>query len=299
MRSGKIIRDPLVHFLAIGLGFFLLFNLVSDDKWQVDDQIVVVDERALLEFMQFQAKAFDSEHFTDQMASFTSQQMQQLIDDYIREEVLYREAKNLGMELNDNLIRRRMVGKIEYLTRSMTSQLINASQAQLKALYQERKDEYYIEPAITFTHVFFDTEKHGLDQARELAISQLDEFITKSMPTFSEAAKYTDRFPYHLNYVKRSRSFIQSHFGESFTQDLFRGETNNNNWFGPIQSAYGYHLVLMLEQTEGRYPPIGEVIDELSEEFKRQQTLKLQNQAIQSLIDTYQVVIDLPAAETK
>ena len=297
MRSGKIIRDPLIHFLAIGLGFFILFNLVSDDNWQVDDQIVVVDERALLEFMQFQAKAFDSEHFTDQMASLTSQERQQLIDNYIREEVLYREAKNLGMESNDNLIRRRMVGKIEYLTRSMTSQLVNASQAQLKALYQERKGEYYIEPAITFTHVFFDTEKHGLDQARELAVSQLDEFINKSMPAFSEAAKYTDRFPYHLNYVKRSRSFIQSHFGMSFTQDLFTGETNNKDWFGPIQSAYGYHLVLMLEKTEGRYPPIAEVMDELSEEFNRQQTLELQNQAIQSLIDTYQIVIDLPVEE--
>ena len=299
MRSGKIIRDPLIHFLAVGLGFFLLFNLVSDDKWQVDDQIVVVDERALLEFMQFQAKAFDSEHFTNQMASLTSQERKQLIDDYIREEVLYREAKNLGMESNDNLIRRRMVGKIEYLTRSMTSQLVNASQAQLKALYQERKDEYYIEPAITFTHVFFDTEKHGSEQARVLATSQLDEFINKSMPAFTEAAKYTDRFPYHLNYVKRSRSFIQSHFGVSFTQDLFTGETNNKDWFGPILSAYGYHLVLMLEKTEGRYPPIGEVMVELSEEFKRQQTLKLQNQAIQSLIDTYQIVIDLPSAETR
>jgi hypothetical protein len=299
MRSGKIIRDPLVHFLAIGLGFFLLFNLVSDDKWQVDDQIVVVDERALLEFMQFQAKMFDTEHFTKQLASLTAKERQQLIDGYIREEVLYREAKNLGMELNDNLIRRRMVGKIEYLTRSMTSQLVNASQAQLKALYQERKDEYYIEPSITFTHVFFDMEKHGLTQAQELAGSQLDEFISKSMPTFTEAAKYSDRFPYHLNYVKRSRSFIQSHFGESFTQDLFTGETNNKDWFGPIQSAYGYHLVLKLEQTEGRYPPIGEVMDELSEEFKRQQTLELQNQAIQSLIDAYQVVIDLPSAETR
>jgi hypothetical protein len=192
-----------------------------------------------------------------------------------------------------------MVGKIEYLTRSMTSQLVNASQAELKVLYQERKDEYYIEPAITFTHVFFDTEKHGLDQARELAVSQLDEFNNKSMPTFTEAAKYTDRFPYHLNYVKRARSFIQSHFGESFTQDLFSGEINNKNWFGPIQSAYGYHLVLMLEKTEGRYPPMGEIMDELSEEFKRQQTLELQNQAIQSLIDTYQIVIDLPVAETR
>jgi hypothetical protein len=299
MQSGKIFREPLVHFLVIGLGFFLLFNLVSDDKVQVDDQRIVVDEPALLEFMQFQAKAFDTEYFTKQLASLTVKERQQLIDGYIREEVLYREAKNLGMELNDNLIRRRMVGKIEYLTHSMASPLVNETQEQLKELYQQRKDEYYIEPSITFTHVFFDAEKHGLNKALELAESQLDEFISKSMPTFTDAAKYSDRFPYHINYVKRSRSFINSHFGDSFAQELFSDETNNKNWFGPIRSVYGYHLVLKLEKTEGRYPPIDEVMEELSEEFKRQKILELQNQAIQALISGYQIIIDLPVAEAR
>lgn len=299
MQPGKILREPLVHFLVIGLSFFVLFNVVSDDKMQVDDQKIVVDEPALLEFMQFQAKAFDAEYFTNQLASLTVKEKQQLIDTYIREEVLYREAKNLGMELNDNLIRRRMVGKIEYLTYSMASPLVNESQAQLQELYQQRKDEYYIEPSITFTHVFFDTEKHGLIKAQALAESQLDEFISKSMPAFTDAAKYSDRFPYHINYVKRSRSFITSHFGDSFAQELFSGETNNKNWFGPIRSAYGYHLILMLEKTEGHYLPIEEVLEELSEEFKRQQILELQNQAIQALISGYQIIIDLPVVETR
>ncbi len=299
MQPGKILREPLVHFLVIGLGFFVLFNVVSDDKMQVDDQKIVVDEPALLEFMQFQAKAFDAGYFTNQLASLTVKEKQQLIDAYIREEVLYREAKNLGMELNDNLIRRRMVGKIEYLTHSMASPLVNESQAQLQELYQQRKDEYYIEPSITFTHVFFDTEKHGLIKAQALAESQLDEFISKSMPAFTDAAKYSDRFPYHINYVKRSRSFIASHFGDSFAQALFSGETNNQNWFGPIRSAYGYHLILMLEKTEGHYLPIEEVLEELSEEFKRQQILELQNQAIQALISGYQIIIDLPVVETR
>ncbi|MFT5923505.1 MAG: hypothetical protein ACI9LE_000488 [Paraglaciecola sp.] len=299
MTLKDIIKDPLIHFLAIGFSFFLLFNLVSNDKLQVNDQQIIVDDQTLLEFMQFQAKAFNTDYFTNQLASLTAEEKLKLVNSYIREEVLYREAKKLGMELNDNIIRRRMVGKIEYLTSSMTSQLVNASKEELQALYHQRKDEYYIEPSKTFTHIFFDVEKHGLDRALELAKSQLREFIGKSAPSFTEAAKYSDRFPYHLNYVKRSQSFIQSHFGEPFTQELFAREASLKTWFGPIQSTYGFHLVLKLEQTPGRYPTVDELMTELSGEFKRQQTQELQNQAIQSLIDTYDVIIDLSTAEIK
>jgi hypothetical protein len=299
MNLGKIINDPLLHFLAIGLSFFLFFNLISNDKLQSNEQEILVDEQVLLEFMQFQAKAFNKEHFTNQFASLTDSEKQKLIDNYIREEVLYREAKNLGMASNDNLIRRRMVGKMEYLTHSMTSQLVTANTDQLKALYQQQKDDYYIEPSITFTHIFFDSEKHGRNKAQELAKSQLNEFASNSKPSFNESANYSDRFPYHLNYVKRSNSFVQSHFGESFAHDLFAEEATDNNWIGPIQSDYGSHLVLKLEQSEGRHPAIDEVMTELTEEFKRQQTLELQNQAIQSLIDSYQVTIDLPASEVQ
>lgn len=295
MALRDIIKDPLIHFLAIGFSFFILFSIVSNDKLQVNDQLIVVDEQALLEFMQFQAKAFNTDYFTNQLASLTAEEKLKLVNGYIREEVLYREAKKLGMELNDNLIRRRLVGKIEYLTSSMSSQLVNASKEQLQALYQQQKDEYYIEPTITFTHIFFDAEKNGKDKALELAKYQLSEFTGKLIPSFNEAAKYSDRFPYHLNYVKRSRSFIQNHFGESFAQDLFARNMSSKAWLGPIQSTYGYHLVLTLEQTSGRYPTVDEVMTELSGEFKRQQTQELQNQAIQSLIDSYQVDIDLPA----
>jgi len=299
MWSRKVLRDPLVHFLAVGLSFFILFNLVSSDNSQVDKRTIVVNENSLLEFIQFRAKAFDSERFKSQLASMSADERRQLIDDYVREEVLYREAKNMDIENYDYMIRRRLVSKIEYLTRNVSSQLVNASQEQLQVLYQQRKEEYYIEPSITFTHVFFDAQKHGWDKARQLTESQKDDFLNKSAPSFSEAAKYSDRFPYHQNYVDRSLSFIENHFGGTFARDLFAAQSSPGTWVGPIKSAYGYHLVHELKRSEGRYPAFDEVVADLSEEFKRQQTLELQNQAIQSLIDVYQVVIELPEGNVR
>jgi len=299
MTLRKILKDPLVHFLAIGLGFFLFFNLVSTDSWQVDKRKILINEQTLLEYMQFRAKAFDAERFKSHLASLSAEEKQQLIDGYIRDEVLYREAKILGMEQDDYIIRRRMISKLEYLTRSMSSRINDPTDEQLQALFQQRKDDYYVESATTFTHVFFDSEKHSWEKSLQLAKSQLEYFINIASPAFTDASKYGDRFPYHLNYVERTYSFIQSHFGEPFTDDLFSRKLTPKTWIGPIKSSYGYHLVLERKRSKGRYQTFDEVKTDLMDEFTRQQTHKLQDQAVKSLIEVYEVVIELPQQDAK
>ncbi len=55
----KVLKDPLVHFLALGLGLFVLFDLVASDEAAYDSKVIDVDRDTLLTFVQYRSRAFE------------------------------------------------------------------------------------------------------------------------------------------------------------------------------------------------------------------------------------------------
>ena len=93
----KILREPLVHFLVIGIAHHRL------------DQVIDVDRSSLLTFVQFRTRAIQPEIAAARLDAMSEAELERLIADYVREEALHREALALGVDKNDYVIKRRMV----------------------------------------------------------------------------------------------------------------------------------------------------------------------------------------------
>lgn len=290
----KLIREPLVHFLAIGLGLFVLYGFVAPDDQDVGGKTIVVDRDTLLTFVQFRSKAFNPDIAATRLDALSESELKLLIDDFVREEALHREALALGMDTNDYVIKQRLIQSIRFITNGFVTAAVNVSDDDIAAYYEANKDDYYVDPYVTFTHVFFSGDRHGAEQARTLAEAKLAELNEARVP-FSESTRHGDRFLYNVNYVERTEDFIGSHFGRQMAQALFEFAADDATWQGPLESAYGYHVVMLGKRTEGRYPELAEIEDSVRDDALRVAINEQNELAVQAIVDTYDVRMNLDA----
>ena len=287
----NLLRQPLLHFLLIGAAFFLIFHFTSRDNINENDlKKVIVDKNSLLTFMQYRSKKFNQEKFEAKLANMNANELKNLIDDYVREEVLYREALGLGMDKNDYLIRRRMVQKIEFINEDLVNNSQNITPKNVSDYYNKNLGDYKIEPSATFTHVYFSNDINGPEEAKKLAENELI-ILNKNNIPFSDSVKHGNRFLYHLNYVERTPEFIESHFGAGMSEQIFGLLPDETNWYGPFESQYGYHLVLLADKKDEEIPALEEVYDTVAKDLNYKLSTEAKEKSIQDIIDNYDVKI--------
>jgi hypothetical protein len=284
----SFLKEPLVHFLAAGLGLFVLFGVVNRDEPDADPNVVTVDHDALLTYVQYRIKAFNPALAEEKLSSLSDDELQSLIDDYVREEVLHREAVALGLGEDDYIIRRRLVQKLEFITEGFAEAGAKVDQAALRRYFDANKADYYVEPFVTFTHVFFETEDRPREQAHAAAEKKLVELNRDGVP-FAEAPQHGDRFLYHVNYVERTPDYVASHFGVPMAKAVFELEPNDFTWRGPFDSPYGVHLVLLTTNEPGRDPALSELEGRVREDARRAMIREQTEEAITDIVGTYDV----------
>jgi len=283
----NIFKQPLLHFLSVGLGFFLLFKILNPQ--QEDYKTIVVDKDVLLTHLQYRSKAFNNDVFEKRLAEMPADELNQIIQEYVREEVLYREAIALGLDQEDYIIKRRMIQKVEFMTEGVVDALIQPTDKEINQYYQENKENYFLPPQVTFTHVFFSIEQSNREQAAKSAEKEY-KYLNKHALPFEMATSRGDRFHYHTNYVERDPKYVASHFSKTFAERIFEASPSNQ-WIGPFESAYGYHLVMVTSSEPGRYSELTEIWDKVKQDTKYWQKQQRNNETIQALVDTYQVKV--------
>jgi hypothetical protein len=272
----KILKDPLVHFLVLGLGLFVLFDLIASDDAAYDSRVINVDRDSLLTFVQYRSRAFEPQAAAARLDGLSEDELERLISDYVREEALHREAKALGVDKNDYIIKRRMIQSIEFITDGFVTAAVDVSDDDIAAHYEANREDYYISPFVTFTHVFFDGERHSRVEALALATAKLAELNRQQVP-------------YFVNYVERDPQFVASHFGLPMAEEVFVLESSDSTWHGPFESEYGMHLILLTRKAEGRYPELAEIEAVVRDDAERDASAALKDKAIQAIVDTYEV----------
>ena len=135
----RLLKEPLVHFLAAGLGLFVLFGIVNRGEPDTDPNVITVDRDALLTFIQYRIKAFNPALAEEKLSSLSDDELERLIDDYVREEVLHREAIQLGLDEDDYVIRRRLVQKLEFITEGFAESGAEVDEASLGRYFDANK----------------------------------------------------------------------------------------------------------------------------------------------------------------
>jgi hypothetical protein len=284
------IREPLLQFIIAGAILFGAYSIFDGDGPDQDDLTIEVDRSALLSFLQYRANAFDPDTFNAALDAMSDTELQQFIDAYIDEEILYREAMELGLDSSDNVIRQRMVQKMSFLITDLASASSAPDPEELEAFFAENIDAYAIQPWATFTHVYFDADKRGEAQARQDAEDALRD-LNASGAGFNDATGSGDNFPFLRNYVERTFEYIASHFGYEFVAGIQSLTPSEQNWMGPIRSAYGFHIVLMTERVERRYPDLNDVRSTVEQDFASEAADALRTEMTRSLRDRYDIEI--------
>ena len=282
----RLLTEPLLHFGMLGALCYGLWGLYGKPLEPAPD-IIVVDEQALLSHMQYRAKAFEPAAFADKLASMNAAERQRLIDEYVREEALYRAAASLDLARGDYVIKLRMIQKMEYLLEDLTP-ITDPGATELEQYYIAHQSQYQAAPSWTFTHIFFAVDERGEETVRKQVAALLPELIADNV-SFDEATEYGDRFPFLQNYVERTEDYITGHFGSGFMGSLRSVPTAS--WLGPIRSHYGYHLVLVAASSPARMPALTEIHVQVLEDYRRDARALAQERAVAELRRHYQVQV--------
>lgn len=292
----KIAREPLFQFLLIASLLLVFERLLTDSSYADNQYKIYIDNQLLAQYLQLRTKTFNQPEARRVVKGLSAEARQQLIDDYVREEVLFREAQALNLDRDDPLIRRRLIQKMEYVAQGFYDDIQPLNEADLQDFYKQNSDRYRKAPEITFTHVFIAVKDIAAkdseaEQAEKAAIQLLDQLNTHNVP-FENAPRYGQRFLFNRNYVNREAREISSHFGDSFQRQLFALQAAER-WQGPIVSNYGWHLVLIKKISPSYLPSFEEISATLLADAQRLQHQARLRKAVDQLIDQYQVTVEL------
>ena len=282
----RVLKEPLCHFLGLGFALFVLYAAFAETPSAADSKTLAVDRDQLLTFMQYRSKAFDREKSNAQLDAMPAQLRTRLINDYVEEETLYREAKALQLDKNDYVARQRLVQQMRYLTQRYIDVNLSFTEDELRA-YKNDHAERYLEPAkATFTHVFVSTAERSAENANHLAQKLLRSLNENDVP-FHQSMAHGERFLYHRNYVNKEADLIASHFGEALQQSIFSAPVNEDQWQGPFPSDYGFHLVLLTQRHAEYLPPLDEVLARVKQDIHQQRQQTQLKKAIARMSDAY------------
>lgn len=282
MRLHRMTRNPLFQFLVLGLVLFGLYYAVRDEDSQDDRQIVVsatqIEQLSAIWQKQWRRPP-------------TPQELKGLIDSFVREEVLYREAKSLGLDRDDTVVRRRLAQKIEFLAQDLATQ-VEPSDTELETFFQEQSDIFRIPPRISFDHVYVSRDSRG---ARAEADS---EEILEALRAGADPAAQGDRFMLQRRYVRKSPGEVARHFGSRFAAEVI--ELPTGEWVGPVESGYGLHLIFVESLEEAYLPEFAEVKQDIRDEYLSFRRREVDELFYSKLREGYEVIIETPGerAET-
>jgi len=277
----KLLREPLLHFLLIGIGLFVLYDVLRGGDTGAPRDIVVTEAR-----VEALAQSFASTW----MRPPTPQEITGLVDDYIAEEIYYREAIAMGLDQDDIVIRRRLRQKMEFISEDAVAST-EPTDSELQA-YLAKHPEKFVNPAsLTFRQIYFSTEKRG-EQARVQAEQLLTSLQAGRGPADPAAAGDSTLLPPDMQ--SASPQLIANTFGSDFAAQV--EEAPVGQWSGPLQSGFGLHLVHVHERVAGALPAFDEIRPIVLREYQAEQRTQSNKTFLDSLRAKYDIRIEGPAA---
>lgn len=279
-------KQPLVQFLLGGFALFILLSVVGTEP-EEDDSSIVVTDAALMTFLQFQDKAFDAAQAQSLLNALDGPARQRLVDEFVRDEIMVREAISLGLDDNDDVIRQRLIQKMDFLFQGFADSMAEPTEEEQRAFY-EKYSARYEQPAVaTFTHVFLNAKSRPGGQARSDAAAVLTQLQEGAIP-FEEAGRFGDRFFFLRNYVERSQQLIEDHFGPEMTAAIFAAAPDGT-WSGPLTSKYGEHLVMLRARSEARRLTFEEAQPQVLEDLLIERRNEVRRKAYEERAQNYSV----------
>ncbi|MFN3517558.1 MAG: peptidyl-prolyl cis-trans isomerase [Novosphingobium sp.] len=255
-------REPLLHFLAAGAAIWLVLAWQGEPVDPASRTIAVTREDRARLALQWE-KTFQRPP--------TDAELDGLTEQFIREEVLYREAIRLGLDRDDAVLRKRLANKMDYLAASM-AETASVSDDTLKQWLDKHPERFAPDVRYTFDQRWF-AEREAAERARGRA-DPVSEPI--SLPAT------LDRAP---------RGEVEKQFGLDFAETLDRIRPDNR-WQGPVPSGFGWHVVRLRARSVSPVPPLAQIRDQVEADWRTDTAAERKEQGYRLLRDSYRITID-------
>lgn len=275
-RLAQALREPLVHFLIAGVVIFVIYGWGGNAVDAESRRIVVGEE---------QVKRLASMWAQTWQRPPNARELDGLIRDYIKEEIYYREAKRLGLDEDDTVVRRRLRSKMEFLATSEAENMV-PTDATLQAWLNKYPARYDTDPVISFDSVYV-SANDGDDPARAKAVR-----ILTQLKAGDDAAKLGDQISLPRSMQAASQLSISRQYGEEFGAAL--AKLPKGEWSGPVASGFGLHLVRINSIDVSRKPTLAEVRQQVENDWRSATKEQRENKAYQALLDGYDIDIERP-----
>lgn len=281
-RVAALVREPLVQFLVLGAVIAVVYAMFQSGPNSVQEEVIVIGEGRIDQLSSLFERTWNRPP--------NAEELENLVDGFVREEILFRAGTALGLVENDVVVRGRIVQKMQFLLEPDPLEL-QPSDEELAAHLEANRDFFRTEPLVALTQVFFDESRHGdgMDAAVAEARAALDGGASPT--TLGDNTLLPKTMP-----LARA-SDVARQFGSAFANaiaDLPVGE-----WSGPVRSPFGVHLVKKSESVPARFPGLSDVRDRVLQSFRADRREKLAEERFDAIAARYRVIRDTPDGEEK
>jgi len=269
----RILNEPLLHFALAGFALFIVGRVYQE---QTSVYRIVETPAHTAQVANSYALQFGS-----QPDAVT---LDALVKRDLHDEILFRQGVALGLDKDDEIVRRRVVQKMEFLLQDLHPPP-EPTDVQLMAYYNAHKS-HYVEPAhVTFSHIYFSSDKGGADAAQKRA----EAVLAKLPAETTRAPDLGDPFPDLYDFSNYDSGQVFRLFGHTpFADALFKAPVKK--WSGPFRSAYGWHLIYVDAHKSEESPPLSKVRDAVRTDYLQDAQDKANHAAFADLAKQYTIV---------
>ncbi len=281
----QIAREPLVHFIVLGGLLFAAWSQVGpQETTEPDDNVIVVDQTRLDHLKTLWKAQWKRDPAPEDVAA--------IVDRYLRQEVFYREALNMGLDKNDEIIRTRLSQKMEAVASDLSTLMQPPTDEQLRAFHKEHPDLFTLPPAFAFRQVLY--------LPSEAAEDNLDVTLAALRSGGDVPPDRLRKLSVPSDWPLTPAQTVENSFGGGFAKAL--SDLPVGTWSGPVRSGIGQHLVLVSENQPARLAPFEDIRDFVARQYEYYSVLDAQKRMFHELLDKYEVRISaegVPAAVMK
>jgi hypothetical protein len=276
----RLLKEPLVHFLVAGAALFAAYAWMNGSAANSN-----TDRAHQLNVSKGDVEWLAQNWSTQWRRPPTQEELRGLLTDYVNEQLLAREARTLGLEDNDVIVRRRLAQKLTFLIED-TVRRTEPSEVELQQFYAARPQHFRSDTRLSFEHVYFSPERRA--NARSDATDAL-RLLEYGAPL--PAGELGDRLLVGAEFHDETEQSISGSFGPEFARAVF--SLKPGTWSGPIQSGYGLHLVRVSALLqEARLHPFSDVRDRVVEEWRREQDKLAKERYLAELRNKYDLSVE-------
>ncbi len=285
--SNKVTRlftEPLIQFLMIGACIYGAYAMFGTPEENFRNTLVHVDSKRI--------NGFISEWESRWKRPPTRQEVDGLIQSYIREEVLYRQAVDMGLNEDDPVTRRRMAQKLEFLTSDL-AMMVQPEEGELEAYFKENQSSYRQPDRISFSQVYFDPDARE-DTTLDDAATVLAQLQAAGVPD-EASLQAGDRFMLQNSFQSASETDVARQMGSGFAGSVMKLQAGQ--WHGPVFSGYGVHLVYVSDKQISPAAVFEDVEAIVLENWQIEKRVQFNADFLESLKSRYEIVLDEIPAE--